>query len=192
MIIVAMKGHPGTGKTTLARAISASLKLPLLDKDDIKDHTIHLQTQHNLPSSSLNELSYSVLFQITRTQLSLGLSLVLDSPLSRSTLLDSLVQMSKEYGAQVVVVECKPRDEEEWRRRLEERGKTTNCESGHKPSTWQEMEKLLDEYNGCWDYDVDDFVSKIVVDTTTKEHDASDVAKMVVQFIKSEVGVSFV
>lgn len=35
--VIALQGPPGVGKSTLARALSARLGWPLLDKDDIKD-----------------------------------------------------------------------------------------------------------------------------------------------------------
>ena len=183
-LIVAMKGHPGTGKTTLARAISASLRLPLLDKDDIRDCTLPLQAQHQLPSSPLNDLSYSVLWQITQTQLQLGLSVVIDSPLSRRAHLDELIQLAR---GRVVVVECRPKDEGEWRRRLEERGRTGGAR-GHKPATWEELERLVEGYGGCWDYDVGD-VKRIVVDTTAAEDDQQRIVDTVVDFVKSSAAL---
>ncbi|KAM7497681.1 hypothetical protein LguiA_022095 [Lonicera macranthoides] len=170
-VIVAMKGHPGTGKTTLARSIASSLKCALIDKDDIRDCTSTLQ--HSLlvllnstdaASKILNDLSYDVVWQVTSTQLMLGLSVVIDSPLSRQGHLDRLMQLASSTSAQLVIVECKPQDEEEWRRRLEHRG-AGDCASWHKPSTWMDMERLLERYGGCTDYDVVD-VPKVVVDTT--------------------------
>lgn len=72
-VIVAMKGHPGTGKTTLARSIASSLKCALVDKDDVRDCTSTLQ--HSLllqlnstdaASNILNDLSYDVVWQVCR------------------------------------------------------------------------------------------------------------------------------
>ncbi|KAL5101437.1 hypothetical protein RYX36_005764 [Vicia faba] len=159
-VIIAMKGHPGSGKSTLAKSIASSLKIPLIDKDDIKDCTLSLRLTS--PASLLNDLSYDAIMQIASTQLSVGLSVVLDSPLSRRVHFDRLRQLAASCGACLLVIECKPNDRQLWRRRLEERG---GGGGGHKPATWDDLEKLLEEYGSCTEYDVGD-VARLVVDTT--------------------------
>ncbi|KAI4305966.1 hypothetical protein L6164_029289 [Bauhinia variegata] len=169
-----MKGHPGTAKSTLARFIASSLKIPLLDKDDIPDSSFTLQnslllTSPATPSSLLNDLSYHAIWQLASTQLRLRLSVVIDSPLSRKTHLDRLLGIAASVGGRIVIIECKPKDEAEWRRRLERRGGEVSLSPGgpgwHKPTTWQDIERLLKGYGGCTEYDVGD-VPKMVVDTT--------------------------
>lgn len=164
-VIIAMKGHPGTGKSTLASSLASSLKIPLIDKDDVRDCTISIQNSSPATASKLlNDLSYDVVWQIASTQLRLGLSVIIDSPLSRRAHLDRLVQVASSTGSLLVIVECKPLDEGVWRRRLEQRGKGDQA-SWHKPSTWQDLERLLEGYGGSTDYDVGD-VPKIVLDTS--------------------------
>ncbi|KAF3445020.1 hypothetical protein FNV43_RR14713 [Rhamnella rubrinervis] len=187
-LIIAMKGHPGTGKSTLANSIASALKFPLLDKDDVRDCTLSLQ--HSLVSASpatssslLNDLSYHAIWQIASTQLRLGLSVVVDSPLSRRAHLDRLLQLASTHGARVLIVECKPKDEAEWRRRLELRGEAAQGTSWHKPSTWRDMERLLEGYGGCTDYDVGG-VARMVVDTTARGG-VEGVVSGVVEFIHS-------
>ncbi|RDX74199.1 hypothetical protein CR513_46076, partial [Mucuna pruriens] len=160
-VIIAMKGHPGSGKSTLAKFIASSLQIPLLDKDDVKDCTLPLLLTS--PPSLLNDLSYDAICHIASTQLRLRLSVLLDSPLSRRAHLDRLRHLAADADALLLLVECRPTDHAEWRRRLEER----RGGGGHKPATWEELQKLLESYGGCTDYDVGD-VPKLVVDTTAK------------------------
>lgn len=183
-LIIAMKGHPGTGKSTLAHALAGALHLPLLDKDDIRNCTMPLQSL--LPQSQyqplLNDLSYSTLFAVARTQVRLGLSVILDSPLSNRSRLDEVVALG---AKRVIVVECRPGDETEWRRRLEERGREEGGTQGHKPATWEELMRLRKGYNGCDEYDVGDTAERIVVDTTAAGVTVEDMVTKVVQLITS-------
>lgn len=184
-VVVAMKGHPGSGKSTAARAIAAALRCPLLDKDDVRDCTLPLERAGGLATvGMLNELSYAVLWRVAERQVRLGLSVVVDSPLSRRAHLDALARLP---AVLVVVVECRPGNEEEWRRRLEERGAAVADGGGdgwHKPNTWAELETLVEGYQGCTDYDIGD-VPRIVVDTTDPMVDAEAIAVRVVDFIRS-------
>jgi predicted kinase len=184
-VVVAMKGHPGSGKSTAARAIAAALRCPLLDKDDVRDCTLALEAV--AASGVLNELSYAVLWCVAEKQVQLGLSVVIDSPLSRRVHLDALTRIP---GALVVIVECHPSDKEEWRRRLEKRGAADSHGGGsdgwHKPKTWAELERLVEGYQGCTDYEIGD-VPRIVVDTTDPTVDAEAIAAKVVGFIKSHL-----
>lgn len=182
-VVVAMKGHPGSGKSTAARAIASALRCPLLDKDDVRDCTLHLERAAG-GSGMLNELSYAVLWRMAERQLQLGLSVVVDSPLSRRAHLDMLSRLP---ATLFVVVECRPSDEDEWRRRLEERGGALADGGGdgwHKPKTWAELERLVEGYQGCTDYDIGD-VPRIVVDTTDPTVGADAIAARVVDFIRS-------
>ncbi|EEF29503.1 conserved hypothetical protein [Ricinus communis] len=78
--------------------------------------------------------------------------------------LDQLIQLASSAGARLVIIECKPSDKGEWRRRLERRAGGDQA-SWHKPSTWRDLERLLEEYGGCTEYDVGD-VPKLVLDTS--------------------------
>lgn len=187
-MIIAMKGHPGTGKSTLARSLAVSLRLPLIDKDDIRDSTFSVEqallsssVPHADASRLLNNLSYDAMWRITATQVRHGPGAIIDSPLSRRAHLDRLVEIASLYKAKLFVIECSPREEVMWRHRLEERGRAVGA-SWHKPSTWHDMERLLEEYGGCTEYDVGD-VSRLVVDTTQRGCGTEEMVSMVVDFI---------
>lgn len=189
-VVVAMKGHPGSGKSTLARAIAAHLQCPLLDKDEL--YSAAFSVFHRLLSSSdpstadrlVNDLSYDSLWNLAAAQIRLGLSVVVDSPCSRRSSLDRLLQIAAadKCGATVLLIECRPGDEAQWRRRLERRGAAGDAR-WNQASTWQDLQRMLERYDGCYEYDAGD-VPKLVVDTTAPA-DAEEVLSSVMAFIRS-------
>ncbi|MCL4863218.1 MAG: AAA family ATPase [Caldilineaceae bacterium] len=151
-----MKGHPGTGKSTVARALARRFGWPLLDKDDVKDHTL------GLPGD--NELAYSILWQVVATQLALGLSVIVDSPLSYPVGYDTARELAANFDARLLVVETRLA-EVEWRRRLDARAPG---ESAHKIRGWAAMQRQLQAYGGCWQYAIAP-EHHLVLDTTHAE-----------------------
>lgn len=140
--LLAMKGHPATGKSTLAHALARTLGWPLIDKDDVKDHTLHL------PEG--NQLAYAILWQVVERQLALGLSVIVDSPLSYPVGYTTACELAERYGAHLLVVETYL-NEAVWRARLDAR---PAGESTHKIRGWLAMQMQLQAYNDCWRYPI--------------------------------------
>ena len=151
--LVAMKGFPATGKSALAHALCRALAWPLVDKDDFKDFTLHLENG--------NELAYEIMWSIARRQLSLGLSVVVDSPLTYPIAFDTACALAREYEARLLVVET-TLDDEMWRQRLDDRNPR---ESTHKIASWAAMQQLLQRYDRCWQYPIPED-QHIVVDAS--------------------------
>ncbi|KAG0450970.1 hypothetical protein HPP92_026664 [Vanilla planifolia] len=191
-LILAMKGHPGSGKSTVARAVASALRFPLLDKDDVRDPTftvqLHLDGATSSASALLNDLSYAVLWRLAETQLHLGLSVIIDSPLSRRIHLDSLLSLASAVGARVLVVECRPTDEAEWRLRVEARRNASGGEGWHKPATWEDLRNLVEGYEGQSEYDLGG-VSRLVIDTTGGDGTVEDMVAKVRDFVRSNCGI---
>lgn len=154
--LVVMKGHPATGKSTLARALARRFGWPLIDKDDVKDHTL------GLPGG--NELAYRILWQVVATQLALGLNVIVDSPLAYPVGYATAQALATNVDARLLVVETRL-DEAEWRRRLDARSPD---ESTHKIRGWAAMQRQLQQYAGCWQYTIAP-EHHLVVDTTQPE-----------------------
>ncbi len=138
--LLLMKGHPATGKSHLAQALARRLRWPLVDKDDAKDHL------YQLPQG--NQLAYQIAWQVTETQLRLGLSVIVDTPLSYPQGYETGQALARRYQARLLVVET-VLEEGEWRRRLERR-----TGSPHRISSWAAMQELLARYDGCWAYPI--------------------------------------
>ncbi len=140
--LILMKGFPATGKSELAHALARRLRWPLVDKDDIKDVI--------LPYPDSNKLSYEVMWNVTGRQLQLGVSVIVDSPLTYPQAFATATALAERYGAQLLVVETQL-EERLWRQRLAERDANA---STHKIASWQDMQKMLAAYDGCWRYPI--------------------------------------
>jgi predicted kinase len=111
--LIALKGQPGCGKSTIGAALSRELGWPIVDKDDIQ----YALDQH---LTSSDGPAYEIMLRVARTQLRQGISVILDSPFWKQTY-DNARALADEQGAQLVVLECHCGDEAEWRRRIEAR-----------------------------------------------------------------------
>lgn len=140
--LILFKGHPGTGKSTLANALAKRLAWPLLDKDDIKDLI------YQLPNSGY--LSYEVLWKIVRHQLAIGLNIIVDSTLSYPQSYATGQQLAAEFGARLLLIETKLPDDL-WKARLDQR---LSEQQTHRTSGWEAMQQLLEEYADSWRYPI--------------------------------------
>jgi predicted kinase len=108
--VLALQRPPGVGKSTLARALSAHLGWPLLDKDDIKDL---LDGQ----AEQAGALSYQMLLRLVGRQLKQGVSVVCDSPLLARTY-EGLQVIARAADARLLVVTCACPDARVWQARV--------------------------------------------------------------------------
>lgn len=140
--LLLLKGHPGTGKSTLALALARSLAWPLIDKDAIKDH-IYLLPQGNV-------LAYEIMWHVTRHQLDVGLSVIVDSPLSYPIAYATGQELASEFGARLLVVET-TLAEDQWQQRLNQRLQQPPT---HRVAGWANMQKVLEDYAASWRYPI--------------------------------------
>lgn len=114
MLLIAMKGYAGSGKSTLSRALSRELGWPLIDKDDVKD----LLDGH---ASAAGPLAYDIMFNIARRQLLQGLNVICDSPLTGNISYEHAQSIAREAHASLAVLECTCSAPTLWEQRINAR-----------------------------------------------------------------------
>src|SRR5947209_19142415 len=106
MTLIVMRGYPGTGKSTIARAISAALHAPLIDRDILRQKAVAIFG--NLPH--VGRFSYELMFALTEQQLSLGLSVVVHTPLTYRTTYEQAKELAQTFNVRMLVLhsQCSP------------------------------------------------------------------------------------
>lgn len=133
-LLIAFKGHPGSGKSAVARALGRRLGIPVIDKDDIKDVLGGV-------CENAGGLAYTAMFNIARRQLLHGLSVICDSPLSEIGGYTMACVVAHDTAARLVVIECACSSLEEWRRRIEKRSELRL--PAHHVTSWIDLEEHL-------------------------------------------------
>lgn len=97
-----MRGYPGTGKSTVARAIAAALHAPLIDRDILRQMAVDIFG--DLPQ--VGHFSYELMFALAGEQLGLGLSVVVDTPLTYRTTYEQAKELARSFQTPMLVVHC--------------------------------------------------------------------------------------
>src|SRR5947208_2075958 len=92
---IVMRGFPGTGKSTIARLLAAALHASLIDRDIIRQTAVHAFGEH----PQVGQFSYELMFALAREQLSLGLSVVIDTPLTYRTTYEQCKEIARNFGS---------------------------------------------------------------------------------------------
>jgi predicted kinase len=125
-----MRGYPGTGKSTIARAIAAALHAPLIDRDILRQKAVDIFGDHPL----VGRFSYEMMFALAKEQLSLGLSVVVDTPLTYHTTYEQSKELASSYHTPMLVVHCQCPPEVQKRRLEGRKGKVSEFQI----TSWEE------------------------------------------------------
>ncbi|KAI4382672.1 hypothetical protein MLD38_008608 [Melastoma candidum] len=200
--VVAMKGHGCTGKSSLAWHLARLLGrgCVLLSNDDVAACAPEM-----LLSENHDDLCHQILCRLAATEILAKSAsypcVVIDCALPKRHHLDQVLKLreviqspdddftrslpvKKNATAAVFVVECRPRNKSEWRRRFESgasgaTSSTLPCRNNG--STWKEMQRKVIEQD---DYVIND-VPHLVVDTTHPRKTVEDLATDVLQWMLS-------
>lgn len=111
---IQMSGTPGSGKTTLATALSKELNAVIIDHDITKTALLI----SDIPTDIAGKASYNVLFALAPHLLRQGHSVIFDSPCLYDNILIQGQAFAKEAGAEYRYIECQVKDFKELDRRL--------------------------------------------------------------------------
>lgn len=144
--LIVMRGFPGTGKTTIARMLASALHAPLIDRDIIRQTAVNIFGE--LPQ--VGQFSYKLMFALVREQLNLGLSVVVDTPLTYRTTYEQCKELAKAYQTPMLVVHCQCPTEVQ-KHRLEGRKGIVSAFQITSWEEWKQWKNRFEEFedDGC-------------------------------------------
>ena len=102
LFLLQMAGDPGSGKSTLAREIGKATGAVVLDKDIVKSAALRAGADEALAGP----LAYEALFDLARSLLEQGHSIILDSPAYFTRVRENGIRVAGEFGARYHIIEC--------------------------------------------------------------------------------------
>ncbi len=105
--IVIFTGLPGTGKTSLSRQISKSLRVPLIAKDDIKEIMYDkIGWSDKEFSGKLARATLEIMNYVTTQHLESGDSIILESNYSPKLASEKFKEWQTNYGCKIIQIVC--------------------------------------------------------------------------------------
>jgi predicted kinase len=159
--LIVFAGLPGTGKSSLSRALARELKAVYLDKDTVKDCAMRVAAGLGVEQAErlAGALSYELLVDQARDNLTLGLAVVLDSPAAYRVFRDKIRALARDVSADLKLIECICTDEGMLRERVERRGATLPA---YRTRDWATFERERGRFERLTD-------PRLIVDTAESE-----------------------
>jgi predicted kinase len=129
-VLIIVSGLPCTGKTTLARRLAAEVRLPLVEKDGIKERLFDtLGWSDRAWSRRVGGATYELLFHFTEVLLAAGQSLIVESNFYPDHAARFLA-LQAQYPFAPLQVVCRTEGAVLWRR-FQERSESGERHPGH-------------------------------------------------------------
>lgn len=136
--LVVVAGLSGTGKTTLANAVSKAADMPVLSSDIIRKQLAGLKPDEHkayaygagIYSEAFTDKTYATLADRAGRMLKAGRSVIIEATFARRRHLSAALDAAKEVGAQPRVIECRATDETVMRNMAERADKGTVSDAG--------------------------------------------------------------
>lgn len=148
--LILFSGLPGTGKSTLAMRLARELQLPLLCIDDVIG---------DVPANagiSFWDSRVTILLDLVRTQLELGLSVIVDSVFMNMDR-HHAQQLARKYQARFLPVYVFVSDENVWKDRVDARYHKLNDKD---VATWENIQHQRQRFR-VWEPDTALFVDSL-------------------------------
>lgn len=121
MFFIQMSGFPGSGKSTLARFIAKETGAIIVDHDIIKSALLHTKEDIRYDSKFVGAVSYDIDWSLIDFYLSLGQSVIFDSPCLYEKIVENGINLSEKYHVKYKYIECYVDDIDEIKCRLTSR-----------------------------------------------------------------------
>ena len=143
MKLIVFSGLPGTGKSTIAKAIGRGLGIPVFAKDWLEGTLKNSKLVTDETEKFLGSAGYGLLTVLAERQLMLGQSVILDSVASTESIRTTWKELCKKYNAEWCVIECICSDIAIHRSRLS--GRQRGIPGWHELE-WSEVERVRSYY----------------------------------------------
>ena len=151
LLLISMSGLPGSGKSSLATALSKRLRIPTFSVDPIESAILRSGIA---PSFETGLAAYLVAETLASEQLQLGLSVIIDAVNPVVEARRMWLNLAQRIQAKLIMIEC-VLEPEVHRERLAARVRNLY---GFPEVTWEDVEKRRLEYSD-WNQD------RLVLDT---------------------------
>lgn len=123
MFFIQMSGFPGSGKSTLAHEIAKRTGCIIIDHDIVKSALINSIDEGAIDGKLAGKISYNIDFSLVDFHLSLGQSVILDSPCLYEEMVNKGTKLAEKYNVKYKYIECYLDDFNEINKRLKNREK---------------------------------------------------------------------